>query len=238
MNSQTIDSNTVALDNIRAKRPTARHSKTIILAFCLACLCFCSAQVFAGTVDSGYIEVGPYDIATFNLSGNGFTVSGEFDTSLQWQVQQPLGQYGGTLGVSGTAISGDFLGGSATIGTQYYPSVNWGSSLNGPPTSDFYVTGGPAIPVNGPGIYTTTFSMTGSLCGMVGGPPGPCDISLPDVSGSGTVTVDIGDHGGGFYYLEDATYNFGGSTPEPSSIMLFGSGILGLGGLLRKRFLG
>jgi PEP-CTERM motif-containing protein len=30
----------------------------------------------------------------------------------------------------------------------------------------------------------------------------------------------------------------GGSTPEPSSLALFGSGILGLGGLLRKRFLG
>ena len=30
----------------------------------------------------------------------------------------------------------------------------------------------------------------------------------------------------------------GGTTPEPSSLALFGSGVLGLGGLLRRRFLG
>jgi PEP-CTERM motif len=32
--------------------------------------------------------------------------------------------------------------------------------------------------------------------------------------------------------------NGGGSTPEPSSLALFGSGVLGIGGLLRRRFLG
>jgi PEP-CTERM motif len=33
-------------------------------------------------------------------------------------------------------------------------------------------------------------------------------------------------------------YGSGSSTPEPSSLALFASGVLGLGGLLRKRFLG
>jgi hypothetical protein len=50
--------------------------------------------------------------------------------------------------------------------------------------------------------------------------------------------VDIGQNQNGSLYLEDATYYFGGSTPEPSSLLLFGSGIVGLGGLLRRRFLG
>ncbi len=30
----------------------------------------------------------------------------------------------------------------------------------------------------------------------------------------------------------------GGTTPEPSSLLIFGSGVMGLGGLLRRRFLG
>jgi PEP-CTERM motif len=30
----------------------------------------------------------------------------------------------------------------------------------------------------------------------------------------------------------------GGTTPEPSSLLMFGSGVMGLGGLLRRRFLG
>ncbi len=42
-------------------------------------------------------------------------------------------------------------------------------------------------------------------------------------------------------FLDDANFGVGvgsGTTPEPSSLALFGSGILGIGGLLRKRFLG
>jgi hypothetical protein len=39
-------------------------------------------------------------------------------------------------------------------------------------------------------------------------------------------------------FIVFATPDYSPSTPEPSSLMLFGSGILGIGGLLRKRFLG
>jgi hypothetical protein len=209
-----------------------------ILLVAIAVLLSAATPVFGGTINSGTIIVGPYDGATFNaLSGTGFTVSGAFDTSLQWQVQQPLGQYTGSLGVSGGASQDDFFGGSATIGSKYYPTVNWGSLFNGPPASYFDVIGGPPIQITGPGTYYTTFSMTGSLCGMVSGHLGACDISLSDVSGSGIVTVDIGERSNGFLYLEGATYSFGGTTPEPGSLLLFGSGLLGLGSVLRKRLL-
>ena len=36
----------------------------------------------------------------------------------------------------------------------------------------------------------------------------------------------------------EAFYIDGTATPEPSSIMLFGSGILGLAGVLRRRWIG
>jgi len=45
------------------------------------------------------------------------------------------------------------------------------------------------------------------------------------------------DNGLGTIPSESFTIS-GSSTPEPSSLALFGSGVLGLGGLLRRRFLG
>jgi hypothetical protein len=36
-------------------------------------------------------------------------------------------------------------------------------------------------------------------------------------------------------YIETTTTTSSGTTPEPGSIMLFGSGILGLAGILRRK---
>ena len=225
MKSQTIDSNRRgAPDNIRAKRLTVTPSKTIILALVLACLCLCSAHLFA-TVNGGYIRITGQQFAgsgTFNLSGNGFTVSGNFNPDLGWWVQLPLGPNGGTISVKGNEGGTDFGIGPAIIGGNSYPSVKWGSGVNGPPVSRFTVTGGPDIRVTVPGTYTTTFAMTGSLCGMVNGPPyGPCDIPLPDVSGIGTVTVVVGRESYGTHdlYVASATYNFCACVPPPNSMV-------------------
>ena len=51
---------------------------------------------------------------------------------------------------------------------------------------------------------------------------------------TGEVTIALqGPNQDGFYLRTSAVYSFG-TTPEPSSIMLFGSGILGLAGVLRR----
>lgn len=69
------------------------------------------------------------------------------------------------------------------------------------------------------------------------------DFSGGAISGSGgtatfylPVDLDGQYHSGTFAIIATPDYN--PSAPEPSSLMLFGSGILGLGGLLRRRFLG
>lgn len=69
------------------------------------------------------------------------------------------------------------------------------------------------------------------------------DFSGGPVSGSGgTVSfflpLDANGRCCSGNFIVWATPDYAPSTPEPSSLMLFGSGILGVGGLLRRRFLG
>jgi PEP-CTERM motif len=90
--------------------------------------------------------------------------------------------------------------------------------------------------------FMTLYSACTISCGTGGSTP----IYWDENSGIGCT----GDDGRGGGCPSTAYYDFGlgsipsesftltGSAPEPSSIMLFGSGILGLGGLLRRRFLG
>ena len=65
-------------------------------------------------------------------------------------------------------------------------------------------------------------------CGGQDGDEGPCP-SIASDSALGTIPSEAFTINGS---------NGGGSTPEPSSLALFGSGVLGIGGLLRRRFLG
>ncbi len=48
------------------------------------------------------------------------------------------------------------------------------------------------------------------------------------------ISVQAGTNGSAA--LTTVTNQFSGTTPEPGSLVLFGSGVLGLGGLLRRRF--
>ncbi len=69
---------------------------------------------------------------------------------------------------------------------------------------------------------------SGVGCGGTDGHGADCP-SLASESAVGTIVPE------GFTI--QGTLN-GGSTPEPSSLALFGSGVLGIVGLLRRRFLG
>jgi hypothetical protein len=74
---------------------------------------------------------------------------------------------------------------------------------------------------NGDPVYWDENS--GAGCGGTGGGAN-CPASASE-SSVGTIPSEDFTIGGGS----------GGTTPEPSSIMLFGSGILGLAGLLRRK---
>lgn len=72
---------------------------------------------------------------------------------------------------------------------------------------------------------------------------GTATISGVPVANWGTNFININAAGissvtftGDFYVLDNLTFT-GSTTPEPGSLVLFGSGLLGLAGILRRRFL-
>jgi PEP-CTERM motif len=62
-----------------------------------------------------------------------------------------------------------------------------------------------------------------------------CTVDLPNLTGSGIVTVELAPIvGSPNLYVSEEFYTF---TPEPSSLLLFGSGALGVAGVLRRKLM-
>lgn len=201
------------------------------LAFCLVCCSVCSMPLFGDAVTSGSIQVvGSTPSGRFTLSGSNFVATGSFI----FGVWGPTGclpcSDGFVLLVAGGVTGGDFGGGSAIIDGIPFANVLWGQA-NSRGSSGFFANG-PGIVVNhGAGIYFGTFSFTGSLCGLTDNFSPECAVELPNLSGSGRVAVELVESVDKLWFKQ-ATYTFL-PVPEPGSLLLFGSGVLGLAKLVR-----
>ena len=70
-----------------------------------------------------------------------------------------------------------------------------------------------------------------------GGVQGPQMFNLK-ITGTGTMTLDSFATGNGSYVIDSASVQFNGTAtvvPEPSSLTLLGSGLVGLAGLIKMR---
>jgi hypothetical protein len=211
---------------------------TIILCLALAAVP-ASAQVLYddgpinGTTDAWTINYGYVVGDTFTLSANstvgGFNFGvwefpGDVMTSVDWSITS---QYdGGTVYGSGTA-NGKNLTDQFISLNQYGYNIDkiTVSNLNVPLSSGttYWLNLQNASVPSGNPVYWDENSGLG--CTGDDGHGGGCP-SMASNGGIGTIlaeSFDINGTGGG------------GTTPEPSSILLFGSGMLGLAGVLRRK---
>jgi PEP-CTERM motif len=149
---------------------------------------------------------------------------GDTLTSLDWAVSTGPCSGPGGCGIilgSGTA-SGANLTDTVLFSNQYGYNIDAvaAANINASKSNTFlYLTLGNANVPSGDPVYWDENSGVG--CQSDGCPSQAYDSAL------GTIPSEA-----------FTIYGSGSSTPEPSSLLLFGSGVLGIGGLLRKRLFG
>jgi hypothetical protein len=205
-----------------------------VLSLTILCLAL-SAPVFAGTLyndgptdgfSNAFIIDGPGGSPGQTIS-DGFVatnsgLAGSFDaaewvtagstpTALTWMLGSSA--FGNNLG-SGSGIDSFTFFASNGFGFDVYIDHVTGLSAALTAGQTYYLTLGGAVDSSG-----STFDGWDLNNG-----PASCSFAVGG--------VPQGDCGAGG---ESFTINSGGTTPEPSSILLFGSGILGLAGVLRRK---
>lgn len=205
------------------------------------CLTLAALPASANLYDNGPIN-GTINAYSINF---GYTVSNSFQliaasntvTSFSFGVWLPTGDTLSSVDWSmtsqGTVLASGTASGSGL--TSAYQSSSGGYDIYKSTASGFN------IPL-GPGVYYLNLSNAqspsgdpvywdqnnGTACGGSDGAGLNCP-STASQSGVGAIPSES-------FTIEGS--GSGGTTPEPSSLLMFGSGVLGLGGLLRRRFLG
>jgi len=204
-------------------------SKARIVFFALAFLAFLSSQSFATNVTSGSFVV--FSFPSGGAPGELFLTAGGFNlyvpvTGGSWAANCFFCAPGTVVDIGGSGAGPD-LGPGFGNGLL----VEWGNP-NAPYQSVISFVGAGMSLNHGAGLCTVPFSFSGQLCGFDPG-TGTCLVDLPNLNGQGTVSAFAEDRGNNTLFVDTFGYAF--QTPEPGTLALFGSGVVGLAGWMRRK---
>ena len=246
MKNQSTQHNTQAMD-VQPNNPNQKENRTMktqlriasLSLLALICLTLAALPASANLWDNGPIS-GLNNAWSIN---NGYSVGDSFQliaasntiTSFSFGAWVAMGDTVSSVDWSITEQGVLLASGTASGLQNLYQSTNGGYDILKVTASGFN------IPL-GPGVYDLNLenAMTpqgnpvywdendGVGCGGSDGSGLNC-ISTAYQSGTGSIPSES-------FTIQGS--GSGGTTPEPSSLLMFGSGVMGLGGLLRRRFLG
>src|SRR5271157_2494370 len=181
-----------------------------------------------GSTDAWTINFGYIVSDTFAAGGSttGFSLglwefTGDSVTSVDWSITSA--ENGGTVFGSGTAKKGGGAGG--TLVDTFISSNQYGFDIDN-------------IAVSGLSVGTasgTTYWLNLQNAAVPSGDPVYWDENSGRGCGGSGCPSSASESAAGTIPSEAFTISGGAATPEPSSILLFGSGVLGLAGLLRRK---
>jgi hypothetical protein len=197
-----------------------------ILAGCIVALPAWATVVdvnITGTVETGSDASGVFGVAGASLAGDDFSIAYVFDTSLASPSSTNTNVFGGSI---------------------------FSPPINSPVVSSSITINGITLNLNGNGYGQMQLINTGLALDMdyvSDGTTGDLnsDIVVPPTTASVTTAFDVPLFGTGNAFLEYGTISANlsptaysaeivGATPLPAAVLLFGSGLLGLGALIRR----